>query len=99
MALAAFLDERQESNPMITCQEFFAEFGDYLENRVSPDVLKELVQHMASAALGHMQFEFHQDLWLHAILEIVSAISEEFLARNHAVNLLTHIAECGESNS
>ena len=23
---------------MITCEEFFAEFGDYLENQVSPEV-------------------------------------------------------------
>jgi hypothetical protein len=30
---------------MITCEEFFAEFGDYLENRVSPEVRKELDLH------------------------------------------------------
>src|SRR5205807_4732859 len=38
MALAAFRDERQESNPTITCEDFFVEFGDYLENQVSPEV-------------------------------------------------------------
>ena len=32
---------------MITCEEFFAEFGDYLENRVSPEVLKELERHLS----------------------------------------------------
>ncbi len=30
---------------MITCEEFFTEFGDYLENRVSPEVRMELEQH------------------------------------------------------
>src|SRR5258708_20640826 len=54
---------------------------------------------MASAALGHMQFEFLQDLWRHSILEIVSELSEEFLARNHGVDLLTLVAKCGESHS
>lgn len=32
---------------MITCQEFFAEFGDYLENHVSPEVRKELELHLS----------------------------------------------------
>jgi hypothetical protein len=26
---------------MITCEEFFAEFADYLENQVSPEVRQE----------------------------------------------------------
>lgn len=30
---------------MITCEEFFAEFGDYLEDRVSPELRKELEEH------------------------------------------------------
>jgi hypothetical protein len=30
---------------MMTCEEFFAEFGDYLENRVSPELRIELEQH------------------------------------------------------
>ena len=32
---------------MITCEEFFAEFGDYLENRVSPEVREELELHLS----------------------------------------------------
>ena len=32
---------------MITCEEFLAEFGDYLENRVSPEVRKELEEHLS----------------------------------------------------
>ena len=30
---------------MITCEEFFTAFGDYLENRVSPELRMELEQH------------------------------------------------------
>ena len=32
---------------MITCDEFFVEFGDYLENRVSPEVREELEMHLS----------------------------------------------------
>lgn len=30
---------------MITCEEFFAELGNYVENRVSPELRRELEQH------------------------------------------------------
>ena len=32
---------------MITCDEFFAEFGDYLSNRVSPEVREQLELHLS----------------------------------------------------
>ena len=32
---------------MITCDEFFLEFGDYLENHVSPEVREELEMHLS----------------------------------------------------
>ena len=32
---------------MITCDEFFSEFGDYIENQVSPEVRKELELHLS----------------------------------------------------
>lgn len=32
---------------MITCEEFLAEFGDYLENQVSPEVRKEVETHIS----------------------------------------------------
>lgn len=32
---------------MITCEEFFAEFGDYLENQVSPEIRQELELHLS----------------------------------------------------
>ena len=57
MALAAFRDERQEINPMITCEEFFAEFGDYLENQMSPEVRKELELHLSQCRACHMLYD------------------------------------------
>ena len=32
---------------MITCDEFFAEFGDYLENRIPPEIRQELELHIS----------------------------------------------------
>ena len=32
---------------MITCEEFFVEFADYLENQVSPEVRQELELHLS----------------------------------------------------
>jgi Putative zinc-finger len=32
---------------MITCDEFFSEFGDYIENQVSPEVRQELELHLS----------------------------------------------------
>jgi predicted anti-sigma-YlaC factor YlaD len=32
---------------MITCEEFFAEFADYLENEVSPEIRQELELHLS----------------------------------------------------
>lgn len=32
---------------MITCEEFLAEFGDYLENHVSSEIRKELEEHLS----------------------------------------------------
>jgi hypothetical protein len=42
---------------MITCQEFFAEIGDYLENRVSPEVLKELELHASQCRACHVLYD------------------------------------------
>jgi hypothetical protein len=42
-----------------------------------------IAQHMARAALGQMQFEFLTNLWRDLILQIVSELSEEFLACDH----------------
>jgi hypothetical protein len=42
---------------MITCDEFFAEFGDYLENRVSPEVRKELDLHLSQCRICHVLYD------------------------------------------
>lgn len=42
---------------MITCDEFFAEFGDYLENRVSPEVRKELEIHLSQCRVCHVMYD------------------------------------------
>ena len=42
---------------MITCDEFFAEFGDYLENRVSPEVRNELELHLSQCRACHVLYD------------------------------------------
>jgi len=42
---------------MITCDEFFTEFGDYLENRVSPEVRAELELHLSQCRACHVLFD------------------------------------------
>lgn len=42
---------------MITCEEFFAEFGDYLEDRVSPELRTELEQHRHQCRECHVLYD------------------------------------------
>ena len=42
---------------MITCEEFFAEFGDYLENHASPEVRKELELHLSQCRACHVLYD------------------------------------------
>ena len=42
---------------MITCDEFFAEFGDYIENRVSPEVRQELELHLAQCRACYVLYD------------------------------------------
>jgi len=42
---------------MITCEEFFAEFADYLENQVSPEVRQELELHLAQCRACHVLYD------------------------------------------
>ena len=42
---------------MITCEEFLAEFGDYLENQVSPEVLKELERHLSQCRVCRVLYD------------------------------------------
>jgi len=42
---------------MITCDEFFAEFADYLENHVSPEVRQELELHLSQCRACHVLYD------------------------------------------
>ena len=42
---------------MITCEEFFAEFGDYLENQVSPEVREGLELHLSQCRACHVLYD------------------------------------------
>lgn len=42
---------------MITCEEFFAEFGDYLEGHVAPEVKQQLDLHMAQCRACYVLFD------------------------------------------
>jgi hypothetical protein len=42
---------------MITCEEFFAEFADYLENQVSPEVRQELEVHLSQCRACHVLYD------------------------------------------
>ena len=42
---------------MITCEEFFAEFGDYLEEQVSPEVRQELELHLSQCRACHVLYD------------------------------------------
>ena len=42
---------------MITCDEFFAEFGDYLENQVSGEVRREMELHLSQCRTCTVLFD------------------------------------------
>jgi Putative zinc-finger len=42
---------------MITCEEFYAEFADYLEDQVSPEVRRELELHLSQCHACHVLFD------------------------------------------
>jgi anti-sigma factor RsiW len=42
---------------MITCEEFFAEFADYLDNQVSPEVRQELELHLSHCRACHVLYD------------------------------------------
>ena len=42
---------------MISCDEFFAEFGDYLENRVPLEVRQELELHLSQCRTCHVLYD------------------------------------------
>ena len=42
---------------MITCEEFFVEFADYLENQVSVEVRQELESHLSQCRACHVLYD------------------------------------------
>jgi hypothetical protein len=42
---------------MITCEEFFAEFADFLEGQVSPEVRQELELHLSQCHACHVLYD------------------------------------------
>ena len=42
---------------MITCEEFFGEFADYLENQVSLEVRQELELHLSQCRACHVLYD------------------------------------------
>ena len=42
---------------MITCEEFFAEFADYLENQVSLEIRQELELHLSQCRACHVLYD------------------------------------------
>jgi hypothetical protein len=42
---------------MITCEEFFSEFADYLENQVSLEVRKELESHLSQCRACYVLYD------------------------------------------
>lgn len=42
---------------MITCDEFFAEFADYLENQVSAEIRQELELHLSQCRICHVLYD------------------------------------------
>jgi hypothetical protein len=42
---------------MITCEEFFSEFADYLENDVSPEIRQELELHLSQCRACHVLYD------------------------------------------
>jgi len=42
---------------MITCEEFFGEFADYLENQLSPEIRQELELHLSQCRACHVLYD------------------------------------------
>src|SRR5258707_13467686 len=57
VARVDFTSFHGESNVMITGGEFFLEFGDYLENRVTPEVRKELELHVSQSRVSQRLYD------------------------------------------
>src|SRR5215471_19993300 len=56
-SFASFRQGRKGGSTIISCDEFFTEFGDYIENRVPPEVRKELELHLSQCRACHVLYD------------------------------------------
>jgi len=70
---------------MITCEEFFVEFADYLENQVSLEVRQELELHLSQCRACRVLYDSSrktiQILTDSRAFELPQAVSDPIIAR------------------
>jgi hypothetical protein len=70
---------------MITCEEFFAEFADYMENQVSPETRQELESHLAHCRACHVLYDSSRKtvkiVTESNSFELPQSVSESMIAR------------------
>ena len=73
---------------MITCEEFLAEFGDYLEDQALPEVRKELELHMSQCHVCQVLYDSSRKT-----LKIVTESSSFDLPQSVADPILSRVME------
>ena len=71
---------------MISCDEFLAEFGDYLENRISLEVRQQLELHLSQCRTCHVVYDSTRKT-----LKIVTESSSFELPQNVSEAILDRI--------
>lgn len=71
---------------MITCDEFFFEFADYLENQVSPEVRQELELHLSQCRACHVLYDSTRKT-----IKIVSESNSFELSQNVFDPIIDHV--------
>ena len=70
---------------MITCEEFFAEFADYMENQVSPETRQELESHLSHCRACHVLYDSSRKtvkiVTESNSFELPQSVSESMIAR------------------
>ena len=71
---------------MISCDEFLAEFGDYLENRISLEVRQQLELHLSQCRTCHVLYDSTRKT-----LKIVTESSSFELPQNVSESIVDRI--------
>jgi predicted anti-sigma-YlaC factor YlaD len=71
---------------VITCDEFLAEFGDYLENQVSPEVRKELQLHLSRCRACRVLYDSSRNT-----IKIVTESSSFELPKNISASITERV--------